>query len=208
MDEVIELLRELREDMREMREDNKSYKQFIKTLQEENIEMRKEINDMKMKIERLEKVEGTIEKNEKRKRKNNILMNGLKVQGTEQEIKEKVENFIKENLKINCETEKITKIGDKTLLIKINSFEKKIEIMRNKSKLKKNKQARVYINNDLTQQERAVQNIINERAREERSNNKHVKVGYQNIVVNEEKFVWNKITKRLEKTKNLTVSKN
>lgn len=62
---------------------------------------------------------------EKNRRKNKILMKGLQIYGTDQEIKEKVERLIKDNLNVNRKTGKVEKIAEKMLLVKMNNFEQK-----------------------------------------------------------------------------------
>jgi hypothetical protein len=62
--------------------------------------------------------------------------------------------------------------------------------MLNKSKLKKKKDERMYIDNDLTKEERETQKKLRELAREERNRGKRIKIGYRKIQINGEWFRW------------------
>jgi hypothetical protein len=60
--------------------------------------------------------------------------------------------------------------------------------MLNKSKLKERKDERMYIDDDLTNEERETQKKLREEAREERDRGKSVKIGYRKIQINREWF--------------------
>jgi hypothetical protein len=62
-----------------------------------------------------------------------------------------------------------------TLLAKIESWEQKKNIMLNKSTLKERKGDRIYIEDDLTNEERKTQKKLREVAREERDRGKRMK---------------------------------
>jgi hypothetical protein len=97
----------------------------------------------------------------------------------EREIGVKVN--VKEEFKIN---------KDKMMLAKIASWEQKKNIMLSKSKLKEKKGERMYIDDDLTKEERATQKKLRELAREERDRGKRVKIGYRKIQKNGDWFRW------------------
>lgn len=61
-------------------------------------------------------------------------------------------------------------------LVELKYWETKQKIMREKSKLGERK---IYIDHDLTKEERKIQRMIVERAREERVKGRKVKVGYR-----------------------------
>jgi hypothetical protein len=67
---------------------------------------------------------------------------------------------------------------------KIESWEQKKNIMLNRSKLKERKGERMYIDNDLTNEERKTQKMLREVTREERG--KRVKIEYRKIQINGE----------------------
>jgi hypothetical protein len=64
--------------------------------------------------------------------------------------------------------------------------------MLNKSKLKERKGEKMYIHDDLTNEERKTQKKLREVAREEGDRGKRVKIGYRKIQVNGEWFIWDK----------------
>jgi hypothetical protein len=63
-------------------------------------------------------------------------------------------------------------------------------MMLNKSKLKEKKDERMYIDDDLTKEERETQKKLRELARKERDRGKRVKIGYRKIQINGEWFRW------------------
>jgi hypothetical protein len=72
------------------------------------------------------------------------------------------------------------------MLAKIESWEQKSNNMLNKSKLKERKGERMYIGDDLTNEERKTQKKLRKVAREERDRGKKVKTGYRKIQINGE----------------------
>jgi hypothetical protein len=68
--------------------------------------------------------------------------------------------------------------------------------MLNKSKLKEKKDERMYIDDDLTKEERETQKKL---AREESDRGKRVKIGYRKIQINGEWFRWDEREEKLKK---------
>jgi hypothetical protein len=68
--------------------------------------------------------------------------------------------------------------------------------MLNKSKLKEKKDERMYIDDDLTKEERETQKKL---AREESDRGKRVKIGYRKIQINGEWFRWDESEEKLKK---------
>lgn len=119
---------------------------------------------------------------EKRERKNNIVIKGVKIEG--RVGKEWVQNFIKE--KIRVETKILDCRKSETVIIaKIENEEKKREIMYNKNRLRGE---RIYIEHDLVWEERKRQEKIGKRAKK-REKGKDVKVGFGRVMMNR---VWRK----------------
>ncbi|KAI4465408.1 atp synthase mitochondrial f1 complex assembly factor 2/atp12 protein mitochondrial precursor [Holotrichia oblita] len=58
-----------------------------------------------------------------------------------------------------------------------------MEVMKNKSKLRNKLDNKVFINDDLTREERDIQRIIRQKAKEEKSKGKQVKIGYAKLVI-------------------------
>jgi hypothetical protein len=63
-------------------------------------------------------------------------------------------------------------------------------MMLNKSKLKERKGERMYINDDLTNEERKTQKKLTEVAREEKDRGKREKIGCRKKQINGEGFIW------------------
>jgi len=68
--------------------------------------------------------------------------------------------------------------GREMVIIQMDSWEKKQEIMRRNKKLRSKK---IYINNDLTQEERGMQRKLREIAKEERTGGRRARVEYRRI---------------------------
>lgn len=75
-------------------------------------------------------------------------------------------------------------------LLEIENFEKKFDILRNKSKLRKTRYNRVYFNSDLAERETKIQKQIKEIPDMEKKKQKG-KIKYQQLIIDNEKWVWN-----------------
>jgi hypothetical protein len=82
------------------------------------------------------------------------------------------------------------------VLAKIESWEQKKNITLNESKLKERKGEMMYIDDDLTNEERKTQKKLREVARAERDRGKRMKIEYRKIQINGEWFVWNERERR------------
>ncbi|KAK9745155.1 hypothetical protein QE152_g7164 [Popillia japonica] len=120
-------------------------------------------------------------------------MQGLKIDARDQdELKVRVESAIEKSLGIQIKTKAVKKLGPKTYLIELTSIDDKIKIMKNKSKLKEYTEEKVYINDDMTKEEREIQEKIRRKAKEERRKGKTVKIGFQKLVVEGEQWRWSR----------------
>jgi hypothetical protein len=99
-------------------------------------------------------------------------------------IERGVEEWLEREIGVKVNVKEAFKINkDKMMLAKIESWEQK-NIMLSKSKLKEKKGERMYIDDDLTKEERETQKKLRELAREERDRGKRVKIGYRKIQIN------------------------
>jgi hypothetical protein len=103
-------------------------------------------------MKRMKMIEEKMEQREKKERKNNVIITGIggisgNIERGVEEWKNEMEIGVKVNVK---EAFKINK--DKMMLAKIESWEQKKNIMLNKSKLKKKKDKKMYIDDDLTKE--------------------------------------------------------
>lgn len=134
-----------------------------------------------------------MEAQEKLKRKNNTVLTG--VEFDENNITKELEDFHREQLNVNVKIKTAIKIRNRRDLpmykIEWKTWQDKSDVMKNKNKLK-NYTDRVYIENDLTQEERKIQAELRAIAKEERKKNKNVKVVYKKITIDGAEFHWNK----------------
>lgn len=90
----------------------------------------------------------------------------------------------------------------KAVNIKQNTYvlEKKLEILRNKAKLRNTIHKKVYFESDLTENEKEIQREIKKIADKEKEKYKRVKIKYQQLIIDNEKWTWNHNKGKLEKT--------
>jgi hypothetical protein len=99
-----------------------------------------------------------------------------------------VEEWLKRERVVKVNVKEAFRINkDKKMLAKIESWEQKKNIMLNKSKLKERKGERMYIDDNLTNEERKAEKKLREVAREERGITR--KIGYRKIEINGEWFI-------------------
>lgn len=97
-----------------------------------------------------------MEDRERRERRNNLVIRGLKGKGRK-ELTQTAERFLEEEFGVKegvKEVRTVGREGREIVVIQMESWEKKERIMREKKKLGNRK---VYIDNDLTQEERETQ---------------------------------------------------
>lgn len=150
------------------------------------IEERKEGNDVWKEVRKIKK---KIVEQEKKERKNNIIIKGLRT--GKENVREKVETFLKEELEVTGGIKKTELRGTQNsnvALVELENWEKKQEVMSKKSRLDTK---RIYIEYDLTYEERKVQVAIREKARKLQEEGKVVKVGYRKLNIQGKWFHWN-----------------
>ncbi|KAF2885367.1 hypothetical protein ILUMI_20836 [Ignelater luminosus] len=103
------------------------------------------------------------------------------------------------HLNIQIEPKKLYKLSDKMCLIELKNLEDTATIMKNKARLKQIKEAKVYINNDLSVIEREKQKQIKRKANEEKGNGKDVKIGYNKVIIDGVEWRWDRTKGKLEK---------
>jgi hypothetical protein len=189
MEEIKDFMKNMMEEMKQCRREFQEHRDEMRALKKENQDIKEELTVLRKRVDSLEYVEEKIEQMERKNRKNKIVINGIKLESKNEETnKSIVENFIKLNLKVDMKANNLIKINETVSVVEVDKFENKLEIMRNKHKLKTISE-KVYINNDLTEQERKIQKVIQEIAKEERAKNQQVKIGYQKIIINGKKYI-------------------
>lgn len=162
------------ENMREMRIEN----EIIKN---ENEGLKKEIKQIKERLERIENIN----------RRKNIVLQGLPIKNNDHTImKEEMENFMEEKLNIDIKIKSVKKLGNKTCLIELENENEKVKVMKNKSKLRRNKREKIFINDDMSKEERLIQGKIRKKAQEEKNKGKTVRIGFQKLVIDNEEWRW------------------
>lgn len=196
MEELITLVKDLSEDIKELSEEIKEIRKDQKGYLEEIINLRKENNELKEKLEKLEK---KVENMERRNKQNNIVLTGVEIKSNNpKEIKEQVENSIHKYLGIRPEIVEAKKINERICVVEMKNLQGKNEIMENKNKLRKLKDVKMFINNDLTDEERRIQKHIRDEARKQKEMGKKVIVGYKKLTVNNITWTWNNKTEQLD----------
>lgn len=184
LEELLEKIRiEMEEERRKREEERKREKE----------EWKKEREELENRIEELEKIS---ERRDREDRKKNIVIKGLKWR--RERVNEEVEQFIKENLNIEVGVENAYRLKinqDKEVVIAIlDNWKQKREVMSKKKELRQG----IWIEDDLTMEERRVQNKLRERAREERAKGNKVKIGYRKLFIGDKVVRWNEKVKELE----------
>lgn len=167
--ELANSMKELTREMREMRTEA--------TRREEKWE--KEKAELVTRIVELEKRE---ERRDRAARKNNIRVSGVEVEdGSGLEI------WLRDELNVEAKIRSAYRVGKGMVVAEVERWEKKVEIMSAKKKLKGKK---IYIDNDLTREDRAVQKQLREIARIERASGKKARVAYRRIYIEGETYGW------------------
>ena len=159
-------------------------------LEQENCELREKIVSWE---EKVRNIEWRIEKREKEDRKNNIIISekleeniGKQHNLRETHVKELLEKLTETKYPTTriVETQYLTRRqnGTDVIRVKLDSWEAKNQIMKNKYKLARYDK-RVFIDDDLTNAEAEIQKNLREKARNERLQGRKVKVGYRKICI-------------------------
>lgn len=196
MEDLVKMIKEwkaeLKADIKEVKDEVKNGQNEVKRLREEIKTKEEKWDKEKQKLEeRIEKLENNIEKQEKEKRKNNLIMTGLNETATDREsLKNIVERFLKNKLDIDTKIKTVQKIGQDKLIIEMDNWDEKMQVLKNKKKLVKDKEHKIYLDSDLTYNERKIQKKIRDYARIEKSNGANVKIRYQKLQINNTTLKW------------------
>lgn len=202
MEEIKKMFVDIKKEIMEIKEENQEYRKEIELLRKEVKEKENKWEREKKALEeKINSLEGRMEETERRTRKNNIIIRGWRLDETRRdEMKEKLENLLKEKLQEEVKIKMVNKLGREIILAEMENWEEKEKIMKGKSKLRKMEETRkVYIDNDLTKKEREIQRKINFEAKERRKEGLQVKVGYKKIIIGKEEWRWNDENGSLEK---------
>lgn len=147
------------------------------------------------------RLKSAMEEIEKKERRNNLVIRGLKKE--KKSIKETAMEFLEKEFGAKEGVKRmhaVGKEGKEVIIIEMKSWEQKEEIMREKKKLGSR---RIYIDHDMTEEEREVQRKLRERAKKEKADGRMVKVGYKKIEIQGKKYVWSEEESRIIEKINL-----
>lgn len=183
LQEIRQLMQGMAEELRKNTEENRKLRTEMREREEQ---WRNERNQL---TERIENLEFKVERMEKEKKRGNVVIKGVTFE--EQAKEEAAENFLKDKLNIEIKVKRVINIrndnGPTTNILEIGDWDKKQEIMKNKHKLKG---SQIYIDNDLTAKERAIQMEIRKIAKDRINKGCRVKVGYRKITIEGEEYGW------------------
>ena len=186
MDELKDFRKENKDELKELREQNEKLKQ-------QNEAMNLELTRMRKRLEDLDVVEQKIELLEKDKKKNNIVISGLKIESTtNQNLKQKLNEFLRDHLQVTDKINNAQKINEHMYVAELNCFDTKMKILKNKGKIDYLKENKIFINTDLTKKEIKIQSKIREIAKEERNKGNRIKIGYKKLTINGKEWKWDK----------------
>lgn len=191
MDVILSKIEELKNELKqEISKNHKEMREEFRLLKEEWEEKANIWKEEKTHLEnRITKLEENLERQEKEKKKLNIVIKGL--DDANKENKETVQKWIEEKLEIQTKIKQVFTVGkDKNkqaVIVKMHNWEAKKEIMQQKKRLYGTK---VYIENDLTLKERATQIKLKEIADKLKEEGKRVKIGYKKLIINNVIHIW------------------
>lgn len=138
------------------------------------------------------KIKNLVAKKEKEERKCNIVVRGMGIGEDMERNKEKVAKLIRDKVRVNCRITRCWRSGG-VLIAKIENEEKKWEILQNKYRLKGEQ---IFIDSDLSWEERKIQERINRWAKEQRGKGREVKVGKGRVKVGGRWKKWEEIEQK------------
>lgn len=206
LDLLIDLVRGLTLETKQIRQDQEETKNEIRKIREENKQLIRENQEIREENKNMKKhineVENRLERMEKEKRMNNVIVNGLNIDTADNKIlKKTVERLFEEQLQVRIEVSNTVKLGEKTCLVQLKNEKDKELVMDNKFKLQALKNERIFINHDMTKMDREKMKEIRKIAKQEKEKGKQVKIGYNKIEIDGIVWRWNKMMEKLEKDK-------
>jgi hypothetical protein len=199
MENILEAIKNMEKNMQKGFEDQKSeitkLRDEITKLKEDAQKKEKEWKEEKAILEdRITKQEEKLERKEKQEIRNNIVIKNIKFKSAT--IKEEVKTFIQQKLETDVEVIDTIEINDNMTIVKLENWEQKKQVMKNKSKLRGEK---IYIDGELTRREREIQKKIVEVAKDKIKNGDKAKVGYKKLILNGKVYIWDEKKSRLTK---------
>jgi len=187
---VIDSIEDMRREINQNNAEVKSIREEVNRRGEEWAREREEIK------ERLRKTEERVEKIERDKIRNNLLVSGIEIDADDDEtVKKALEKMIEEELNVRVKAKKAYKIGPSKCILEMNEWTDKVKILKEKGRLRGK---HMFIDSELTLKEREIQKKIRDVAREERKKGIRVKVRYQRLEMDGKTLEWDNKEQRLK----------
>lgn len=207
MEEVMAVLREIQGDIKDMKRGIERNNDEMKNLGEEIRIMKKDWNEEKEEIrEQLRNANERIEKLEKDKIRNNLVVTGIgKNMDSEDLLKQTVERMIKKELDMEMKIKTAYKIGEERCIVEMEQWADKLRILKAKNRLRGKD---VFIDSAMTVKEREIQKFIRDFAKAEKTKGASVKVKYQKIEIDGKTLKWNAKEQKLTDTQEVHTNKS
>lgn len=189
--------------MKELMNKNEEMMDEIKQIRKEQMDNRKQIDEIKRENEEMKEdiktLNWRLEKREKEEKRKQLRITGVKIDTNDDKaIKQTMEGFIEKELRIKIKVKNARKIGDKACIIETESLSEKIDVLKNKNKLRE-LEDRIYIEAELTEKELEIQREIRKIAKEEKQKGKQTKIGYKKLIINGITLKWDEKEDKLKK---------
>lgn len=196
MEEIKKMLMEIKGDISEVKAELKQNNEEVKQMREEINSMKQEWkNNNEDMLSRIKVMERRIEKLEKEKIRNNLIITGIETDTNNREgLIESIENLIRQELRIKVKVRNAYKVSMKKCIAEMEKWEDKVEILKNKGKLNGKE---IYIDSEMTLKEREIQKKIRDYAKEVKSKGARVKVRFQKLEINGRIMKWDHKEQRL-----------
>lgn len=199
----MEMMKELMREIKELKVSNKEYQEEVLNIAKENDYLKKQVKSLETRLENMDK----------HSRQNNVIITGMSMRNDDpQQMRIEMKESLKRYLEVETEIKKVTQINRRIFRVELEHKLEKEKIMKNKNKLRKLKQGKIFIDNDLTVLERKIQKHIRDEAKKHKNNGKNVKIGYQKLIVGDEIFAWDiekeKLVKHSKGNERKPTSKN
>ncbi|XP_070163512.1 golgin subfamily A member 6-like protein 22 [Polyergus mexicanus] len=153
------------------------------------------ISEDRLSSKEIERLKRMVTEKERAERRNNIVIKGIDVKELDKDRREWAKDFLKSRLGVACGIISV-RISGPVIIVKIDKEEDKKWVMRNKNRLKGGK---IFIENDLTWEERKRQERIGRWVKEQRSKGEDVKAGYARVRIKGVWKTWEDIERDLNK---------
>lgn len=181
--------REAKEEERgkEWEEMKRDFEEWRKCREERNENNKKGEEDEKAKEEEIKvrRIQRIAEEMEREKKRKNLVITGLQGEWS----REALSNWIRKKLDVEIEIAEMWRVGEGKgkIVIKCKDEEGKEKVLRNKSKLGRE---RTYIENDLTFKERRMRERTINKARELRNQGLRVRIGMNKVFGEKHDWIW------------------